>query len=397
MGTPSKYLPPAPAVESINELMSSLSLPIPSRVESLKEAAEFHAIYLLHFSAEVASLLPVKTEPGGSATLVLRISGHHLPSYKTLNEMGIMSWVQQHTTIPIPKILRFDATENNPIGREFSLLERVKGVSVNKIYDTLDAEQKLHLVQQLTGYVIQLHSKPWSEGFVGGLRIGVDGQITKGPALEENYWFAAELNSIWHGSETVESLNPLRGWPFGSWSSYLSACLETYSHAIQVHESLLRFRHLVPRINRLIEAVQERYAAEINNASYVLAHKDLHFANVMCDPLTCDITAVLDWEFSGVVASPRWDPSRAFLWNCKRDDQSKQEQENLKKVFEAECQSQGAAWLLDQTKMNSRQEDVMTAVNYIRAIVEVCPRGQAQDKVDDWCIVAETAMDTLGI
>lgn len=98
----------------------------------------------------------------------------------------------------------------------------------------------------------------------------------------------------------------------------------------------------------------------------------------MCDPRSpsCPITAILDWEFSGVVPAPRCNPPRDFLWNTKSSPDDKAEQSRMEDVFKAIRQERGLEKMLDEMQLNPLQELTQTVVNYICAIVEVCPRGQ---------------------
>lgn len=393
MGTPADYLPGDLTRDFIAELSKQLGLPIPSSIEPLKVFAAYHSIYLLRYEGEPATKIPARKDADGSVTLFLRVSGRHLPRIKTENEVGVMTWVRQNTSIPVPAVVRFSADTDNAIGHEFTLLERVPGTSVHNIYDTLSDDDKRKLVEPLVAFLLELHSKPWPRGLVGGLKME-DGAITPGPPIEETFWQVPDIEKYWPGA-SVESLNPLLGGPFDGYTSYSTAALRCYIHAIETHPSLERFRTMVPQLSRFVVAINsEQYKSKLDNAKYILAHKDLHFGNIMCDPAdpNLPITAVLDWEFSGVVPATRWNPVRAFLWNGKRDTQSKEEHTKMERLFETVCAEKGVLSLLEDVKPTSLQESMQTAVNHIRAIVEVCPRGQAQDKVDTWRRTAEAAM-----
>ncbi|CAI7642827.1 unnamed protein product [Penicillium manginii] len=376
MGTPDSYLPPALSAETITSLILSLDLPAPSSIEPLQVKAAFHSIYLIHFAS--AQGITARANKDNTVTLVLRVSGRQLLGIKTRNEVGIMTWVGKHTSIPVPAIIQSDATENNVIGHAFTLLEKASGISVDQIYATLSNEVKKQMVHQLTDYLIELHAQPWHEGYTPDL---------------DKYWSAsAEVKS----TETLESLNPIPAEGFPSYSAYTNSCLERYIHVIEVHPSLEPYRDLIPRIREFMAQLRRPdNQAELNRVAYIMAHKDMQFANIMCDPDQpgCPITAVLDWEFSGVVPGPRWNPPRAFLWNIKWDPDDKAEQTRMEQLFEQICREKGAKHILEQTQLNARQEMMQTAVNHIRAIVEVCPRGQTQDRVAHWRSVAEAAME----
>jgi aminoglycoside phosphotransferase (APT) family kinase protein len=400
MGTLESYLPPDLATETIAQLVLSLNLPVPATVERLEVSAAFHSIYLITFPASSASEIPARPNRDGSVTLVLRVSGRQLPSIKTRNEVGVIKWVREKTKIPIPAIIRYDDTESNVVGHEFTLLEKVPGVSVDQIYSTLSQEARTKLVNQLVDYLRELHSHPWRDGFVGGLAIH-GAEVAAGPPIEENFWQAPDLDRYWAElGETLKSLNPIPEAGFSNYVDFTVGCLDRYIHAIQKHPSLEPFRDMIPRVRAFMKTIQDpENAEELNRVTYVLAHKDLHFGNVMCDPdhPDCPITAILDWEFSGVVPAPRWNPPRAFLWNTKTSPEDKVEQSRMEEVFQAVCRERGLGKMLDEMRLSPRQESMQTVVNHIRAIVEVCPRGQAQDRVGHWRKIAETGMEDFGV
>jgi len=322
-------LPPTLSDESITSLCLSLQLPPPESITPLSVAAEYHSIYLLSFPASCASSitssnksLKLGLEPDGSVILVLRASARHLPGgYKTRNEVGIMRWIRKNTSIPIPEVIRFDDGENNPIGHEFTLLEKAPGKSVDSIYDDLSDLQKRELVKQLAGYIIELHSPSlrWKSPCVGGLVLDdEDEKVRPGPPIEETFWDQADIDKLWPVGETIESLNPLSQGAFSGYREYIAGSMERYIYAINKHETLAGYRDMVPRLEGFVRGIRASENAELDDIAYVVAHKDLHFANIMCelgengDDIV--ITSVLDWEFSGIVPACRWNPVRAFLY-----------------------------------------------------------------------------------
>ena len=109
-----------------------------------------------------------------------------------------MTWVRQHTSIPIPEIIRFDATTKNSLGYEFTLLTRSPGIGLHEVYDQLSVEQLTVIVDQILGIVLQLHQKSWSG--VSGLVLspstaetGASAQDIPRLILEETFWQAPDI------------------------------------------------------------------------------------------------------------------------------------------------------------------------------------------------------------
>lgn len=385
---------PVLSTDTIAALIVSLGLPQPTAIEPLDVTAAFHSIYLVHFAtlpASAAPSLPTPLHPAAEVTLVLRVSGRDLPRTKTANEVAVLRWLAARTAIPVPAVVRFDATPDNALGREFTLLERVPGRSVDKMYDALSEDAKGRLVAQLVDVLVELHTHEWQH--VGGLQLDeATGEVVPGPVLEDTFWMVPDIERYWGAEESVTTLNPTG--PYKSHAELVQAFLQVYVYAIARHDSLAWLRQdLQPRLEAL--AAHHLPATQLAATRLLLAHKDLHFANVMATP-DGTLTGILDWEFAGVVPALRWDPVRAFLWNGRQDAASGVEKERLRGLFEKTLEERGIEpwWTQGVT---DEVTDVWTVLRYTRALVEVGPRGQRAELVDGWRDAAMDALTRLGV
>jgi hypothetical protein len=373
MGTPSAYLPQPVSEEAINALLRSIGLPAADTISRPKVTAQYHAIYFI--------TLPRNEIWHGHTELVLRVSGSHLPKIKTRNELGVMTWLAKNTTIPIPDVIAFDISDENPIAHEYTLLSKVPGVTLSDIYDSLDDVQMTQVLDQLIDFLSQLHAHPWDG--IGGLNISEEGEVVLGQVVDENFWQAPDIEKLWPPGETVATLN-IHG-PFPTYVSLITAQVQKYMQLIRMHEKLAFMHDILPRLEAFVtEVAHPRHSNELNRVALRLVHKDMHFANMLFDQSSGRITAVLDWEFSGVVPFPKWNPRRAFLWNGREDNKSLHEKQRLLALFTQRCKERGVTLLEDAEYASPLQEGMQNVADYLRAIVEVSPRDHKEGLIQGW-------------
>ncbi|RFU35763.1 hypothetical protein B7463_g540, partial [Scytalidium lignicola] len=375
------HLPPLIKAESINALMESISMPKPLSIISPKVSACYHGIYMI--------TIPFTN---GKSELVLRVSGSHIPKIKTENEAAIMSWVSKNSAIPIPEVIAYDSSTNNPINHEYIILSRARGETLSEIYQSLGNEKMISIIDQLIDILHQLHAVDWN--YIGGLKFNETGEIVPGPVLEENFWYPPDIQQFWPPGETMSTLN-IEG-PYPTYVDYISAHIQRYIHGIEVHEKLAFMRDTLSRLKALVNALANN-AEKLNNVKLKLAHKDLHFSNILYDQSSSRITAILDWEFSGIVPFTRWNPTRAFLWNARDDADSGAEKERLLSIFKERCKERNVEILEDAQYSSTLQEAMQTAANFLRAIVEVVPRGQKGDLVRSWKDILLKQLEVFGV
>ncbi|CVL05003.1 uncharacterized protein FMAN_12996 [Fusarium mangiferae] len=371
MSSPADHLPLPLPENAINALLETLRLPLATSISNPKTMAQYHSVYFL--------TLPPTELSRGYSELILRVAGNHIPKIKTMNEIGVMTWVSKNTTIPLPEVIAYDASTRNPIAHEYTLFSRIPGVTLSDIYGSLSDKQQNDILDQLMDFLTQLQAHKFDG--LGGLIVDDQGAVHIGPVVDETFWQVADIEAFWGLFETVESLNI--GGPYDTYSDYMSAHVMKYIRLIRTHPSLEFMRDIIPHIYGFLTAIR-RHSDAVNNIKHRLAHKNLHFANMMYDPSTGKITGVLDWEFAGVVPSPQWNPRRSFLWNGTDTPESLAEKYKLMEVFEKRCKEKGCTFFEDAQYTSTLQEHMQGAADFLRAIVEVSPRGQRQDLVLGW-------------
>lgn len=408
MGGAADYLPAPFTDEEILTLMDSISLGRPISIKPLKVTAAFHIIYVLTYNSGIilqylsAKALNDTITPASSThDLILRIAGDHIPSIKTENEAAVISWLRTNTTVPVPDVIAYDATTSNPLNREFIILNRCPGVAISDIYDTLSQAQLDKILHQLIDILTELHAHPFT--FIGGfVHSSTTRKIIAGPVLDETFWFLPDIKTFFSLTntdqpETFTTLN-ITG-PFTAYTAYTSAALKSHIHVAQIHPSLTFLLPYIPRLDAFL-AVLPTYSETLNNTPIRLVHKDLHFANILYDPSTGLITSILDWEFAGTAPFPRWDPSRAFLWNGQPGEAALTEKYRLRDRFVKLCHGKKGLdfpVLKDAEFTSELQEKMHVVCNMMRCIVTMAPRGECLDRVAGWEADMVKGLEAFGV
>lgn len=69
--------------------------------------------------------------------------------FRVDREVAILKYVRKHSDIPVPGVVAFDATLQNPLGKPYTLLQRIPGTTVNDVWETLNTKQRCQLAEQL--------------------------------------------------------------------------------------------------------------------------------------------------------------------------------------------------------------------------------------------------------
>lgn len=89
--------------------------------------------------------------------LIMRVSLPVYPGYKTRGEVATLRWVHKNTTaIPVPEVFAFDDSNDNEIGFEWILMERIEGVSAYTRWRTMSMEQKVGLTEKIATFQAEL-------------------------------------------------------------------------------------------------------------------------------------------------------------------------------------------------------------------------------------------------
>ena len=130
-------------------------------------------------------------------------------------------------------------------------------------------------------------------------------------------------------------------------------------------------RDALPRIEAFLDVLAQN-AEMLNDVQLRLAHKDLHFGNILYDSDSSKITAAIDWEFASIVLFTQRNPVKAFLSSPPFTKEFEKETEAL--TFLDRCSRRSVHIARDAEFTSPEQEAMQKAANFLRAIVEVSPR-----------------------
>lgn len=229
-------------------------------------------------------------------TWLMRIALPVDPHYKTASEAATINFVREHTNIPVPHIIAFDASNENILGFEWMLMEFMPGLPLRRQWRKISLDTKCALIRQLAHHQAQLFEKQFDS--IGNI------YETGSPSTFDVGRIVA-MSFFWGDRSEREALHgPFRN-SYEWLSTQLTLIIDTNKRVLEESEDEdeLEDAEASKTVGeRVLAALPDVFPRDEQERSFIY-HDDLSTANILVDELG-NLTAVVDWEC--VSALPTW-------------------------------------------------------------------------------------------
>ncbi|KAK4234580.1 altered inheritance of mitochondria protein 9, mitochondrial [Achaetomium macrosporum] len=269
-------------------------------------ATEDRCHVAFHAEGALNKLYLIESPQGKS---LLRVSLPVDPRHKTRGESTTLRWIREMTTVPVPKVIAFDDSQDNEIGFEWILMELMPGVSAYKRWRKLSMADKTRLVEQVAEFQSQLFRRSLEDANFQSIGTLSSGDDTPQPAPGSPRPGRLVSRLFFWGDNF--SYDVPRG-PFRSSHDWLSAQLsiirEKQARILETEEDEddRAEAKVILRVATKLAALLPKIFPQLQNPPErtVLWHDDLSLSNILIGEEDAKITAIIDWEC--VSCEPLW-------------------------------------------------------------------------------------------
>ncbi|KDB21349.1 hypothetical protein H109_06715 [Trichophyton interdigitale MR816] len=318
--------------------------------------------------------------------------------YTTESEVGILKYVKQHTSVPVPEVYAWSSDPTNPVGAEYIIMEKAAGIPLFKIWGEISLSDKLELVKRLTAFERELcslqlpaYGSLYLRSFGGGLPNFKPLGIEADPS--QSYCVGRSADRV-YAPEDVEGLNI----DLGPWDT-----LATFGTAIARREIARALQGLPPHpgtfyqgsceekvkllddvinLMRMLSSTSHPVLAQLGKP--VIWHTDLHMGNIYVSPDDpSQILSIIDWQSISVLPlflQARWPIFLEPPENFVQGFQAPNLPDNLKEMNEEDQQlakfeyRQAMVAKTYEVSTYLENKEAHTAMNLLRVFRELFKR-----------------------
>jgi len=272
----------------------------------------FNKLYLVAFSGGGDNLR--------SSEYIFRATSPVEPFYKTASEIATLSYIREHTSVPVPRVIAHGSTAENELGCEWILMERVPGIALVDVWSDIRLETKSRETKRIAGFVRQLRNIQRPFAAIGNLYFREDINASNAvvrvvPTEDEKYILGPVVTPYMFASGRKLRVARNLG-PYSNDGEYIAALVATELEDMKLLQSAEAHLYgdfdedLAKDGEDIIEVLNELQTISTSLFSshrrhFTLYHHDLSLANILVDPATYEITGIVDWECVG--ARSRWE------------------------------------------------------------------------------------------
>jgi len=208
--------------------------------------------------------------------------------------------VRQRTSIPVPQIHAWSAYDDNEAGCAYMFMDFVEGESLGDCLQTLPADKMSNVIYEWAMYHWELTRLSFPA--IGCLGLSPDYQ----QVIVQQYLSAGSVD------QGRDAIGPFFRGPFTSVADYLFGISTLKKMAPLDDVSYDRFSFGTYLESMIPFALK----SQCNNGPFYLTHDDFNVQNILINPNSGRITAILDWDYAcikpmqSLIAYPeslRWD------------------------------------------------------------------------------------------
>ena len=281
----------------------------------------------------------------GSRSVIARLVAPVKPLFKTEGEVAAMDFVRSRTSLPVPKVFAY-SSEANPVGVEWVLMEYMPGVELGEAWEALEYDKKTQFAVDLVDMYDQLSQlRAHCCGTIyHSARKFTDDLFLPTSSLSRNIrsprWkplssdslrsLRAHCNHPLDNSDGLYEIGPLQDcallqYPLIVPSPSQTAPVFTTTDYVRLlaYNGFPSSRSSFdkPTRDKCVELFQSLHALYPHHPLFGpsadpfifrFCHGDLHAGNILIDPATGKITAIIDWECAGF--RPWWTGVEGIGW-----------------------------------------------------------------------------------
>lgn len=123
--------------------------------------------------------------------------------YLTASEVATMDFLRSEVGLPIPRVYGWNssaAVEENPVGAEYVIMEKVQGVELSRCWRGLTKKERLAVIRRICEYENKLFTTPFEQ--IGGLYYPSSlSPEERGCTIKDSRWCfgPSPSSTFWHG------------------------------------------------------------------------------------------------------------------------------------------------------------------------------------------------------
>ncbi|KAF1918902.1 kinase-like domain-containing protein [Ampelomyces quisqualis] len=236
------------------------------------------------------------------------------PKYTTTSEVATMDFAKSILDIPVPKILAYCATADNPVGSEYIIMEEAQGIQLSKVWDTMDLKDQLNIVTELVTMDEKLPSTSlnrYKDSFPGcetaqitgnvmdSLAADVANRFVIGPTVERAFWekqravMAVDRGPSIEGTSACEYVEAIAHREI-AWLNHYAESLPPSTEKWGASKGQSDRQAHIDLLGKYLSVIAQLLPKETDLLAPVLWHRDLHPGNLFVHD--GKISSVIDWQ-----------------------------------------------------------------------------------------------------